>query len=351
VNASNNPTQHDGARGDDAATTSGASIAAITPSPTHFVSIPPNETIVAVPTATQTPTRTPTRTPTATPQPGGAPIIGGCSVFPSNNPWNTDVSAYPVHANSANYINNILAGSGTDKVHPDFGSNPGYGIPYIVVPQSQPLVPVNFTDYGDESDPGPYPIPLDAPNEGGGDRHVIAVRQGECKLYELFNAWPMGDHWDASSGAVFDLSSNALRPEGWTSADAAGLPILPGLLRYDEVQAGVIRHALRFTVQSTQRGYIHPAVHWASSSSDPNRPPMGLRLRLKATYDLSGYTGQSRVVLEALKKYGMILADNGSNWYISGARHPNWNDSDLNQLKNVPGSAFEAVYTGEIVTP
>jgi hypothetical protein len=324
--------------------------------PVQDVRVPLNETIV--PIATPTPTRTATAVPstqtsTPTPQPpsAGVPQIGGCNVFPANNPWNTDISQYPLHPNSQNFINNILAGSGTDKLHPDFGSNPSYGIPFIVVPQNEPLVPINFTDYGDESDPGPYPIPLNAPNEGGGDRHVIAVQQGTCKLYELFNAWPQAAHWDASSGAIWDLSSNALRPFGWTSADAAGLPILPGLVRYDEVQAGVIRHALRFTVQSTQRAYILPATHWASSSTDPNRPPMGLRLRLKASYDISGYTGDARVILEALKKYGMIVADNGSNWYISGARDPRWNDTNLNQLKNVPGSAFEAVYTGETIGP
>jgi len=325
--------------------------AALTPD----VGIPANETRIAL--ATLTPTRTPTpaatRTATATPTPqsGSSPNIGGCAVFPSNNPWNTDISAYPLHANSQNFINNILAGSGTDKVHPDFGSNPDYGIPYIVVPQSQPLVPVNFTDYGDESDPGPYPVPLNAPIEGGGDRHVLAVQQGTCKLYEMFNAWPQASSWDASNGAVWDLTTGALRPEGWTSADAAGLPILPGLVRYDEVQSGVIRHALRFTVQSTQRAYILPATHFASSSTDPNRPPMGLRLRLKATYDISGYTGQSRVILQALRTYGMIVADNGSNWFISGATDPRWDDDDLNQLKNVPGSAFEAVYTGATITP
>jgi hypothetical protein len=330
-------------RGEDQA------VAAATNTP--FVSIPANETIVPVATPTRTPTRTATPASTNTPQPGGVPAIGGCSVFPANNAWNTDVSAYALHPNSQNYINSILGAGGTGKLHPDFGSNPAYGIPYIVVAQSEPLVPINFTDYGDESDPGPYPIPLNAPNEGGGDRHVLAVQQGTCKLFELFAATAMGDHWDAASGAVFDLSSNALRPEGWTSADAAGLPIVPGLVRYDEVQAGAIRHALRFTISQSQRAYIHPATHYASSSTDPNRPPMGLRLRLKASYDISGFTGQSRVVLQALKTYGMIVADNGSNWYISGGRDSRWDDDDLNQLKTVPGSAFEAVYTGPLIGP
>jgi hypothetical protein len=318
---------------------------------TPHVAVPGNETIVPLFTPTRTPTRTATATPTRTPAPGNAPSVGGCTMFPSDNAWNTDISGYPVHPNSQNFINNILSTGGTGRVHPDFGSNPDYGIPYIVVPPSQPMVPINFTDYGDESDPGPYPIPLNAPIEGGGDRHVLAVRQGECKLYELFNAWPQANRWDASSGAVWDLNSNALRPAGWTSADAAGLPVLAGLVRYDEVAAGAIRHAVRFSVRQSQRAYILPATHWASTSTDPNRPPMGLRLRLKATYDISGYTGQSRVVLEALKTYGMILADNGSNFYITGARDPRWNDDDLNQLKTIPGSAFEAVYTGPTVGP
>jgi hypothetical protein len=213
-------------------------------------------------------------------------------------------------------------------------------------------VPINFTAYGDESDPGPYPVPLTAPIEGGagsdGDRHVLAVRQGECKLYELYRAFPRAGYWDADSGAVWDLNSNARRPDYWTSADAAGLPILPGLVRYDEVAAGRIDHALRFTSWRTQRAFIYPATHFASSSTDPNMPPMGLRLRLKASYDIAGFTGQSRVVLEALKKYGMIVADNGSSWFITGAADPRWNDTDLNQLKTVPSSAFEVVDTGPL---
>jgi hypothetical protein len=213
------------------------------------------------------------------------------------------------------------------------------------------MVPVEFVDYGDESDPGPYPIPLNAPIEGGSDRHTLALQQETCKLYELFNAAPVGGQWEASSGAVWDLRSNALRPEGWTSADAAGLAILPGLARYDETQTGAITHALRVTVGQTQKGYILPATHWASNSTDPNRPPMGLRLRLKASFDTSGYTGDARVILEALKRYGLIVADNGTSWYITGAMDQRWNDDDLNQLKSVPGTAFEAVDTGPIVTP
>jgi hypothetical protein len=274
-------------------------------------------------------------------------------VFPGDNAWNTDISNYPVHPNSANYVAAINAG-GKTKLHPDWGGNGQYGIPYVVVPPNQPLVSITWTAYGDESDPGPYPIPLNAPIEGGpssdGDRHAIAVRQGECVLYELYRAFPGASSWQADSGAKWPLNTNALRPLYWTSADAAGLPILPGLVRYDEVAAGEIRHALRFTSWRTQRGFILPATHYASNQSDPNNyPPMGLRFRLKASYDISGFTGQTRVVLEALKKYGMIVADNGSSWYITGAADPRWNDNDLTQLKTVPSSAFEAVYTGDVI--
>ncbi len=280
------------------------------------------------------------------------PVVSGCSIFPADNPWNQDVSSLPVMANSPNYIASI--NSTKQFLHPDFGSNLTYGIPYIVVDGSV-STPINFVDYGDESDPGPYPIPLNAPIEGGGtggDQHVLAVNSTNCKLYELYNASVNNSHtgWNASSGAIFDLSSNLLRPLGWTSADAAGLPIFPGLARYDEVQSGVITHALRFTVQASQKAYILPATHFASSSTNPSLPPMGLRLRLKASFDISGYTGASKVILQALKTYGMIVADNGSSWYISGATDGRWNDNDLNQLKGVPGSEFEAVYTGPLVT-
>ena len=279
--------------------------------------------------------------------------LGSCPVFPANNAWNTDISTAPLHPNSSNYINQILADGG-DFLHADFGGGGAYGIPYITVPGSQPRVGVNFTDYGDESDPGPYPIPLNAPIEGGpsstGDRHVIAVDRDNCMLYELFYSFPRTSRWDASSGAVYNLRSNALRPDYWTSADAAGLPIFPGLARYDEVARGVINHALRVTFSATQRGFIHPATHFASSSTNANRPPMGLRLRLNKDYDISRFTGQSRVILTALKKYGLIVADNGSNWFITGAADSRWIDNDLNQLKTVPGSAFEVVYTGEIIT-
>lgn len=288
--------------------------------------------------------------------PNGRPLprVGGCELFRSDNAWNRDISADPVDPRSEAYIAAISA-SGRTRLHPDFGSNPEYGIPYVVVPASQPELPIAYVEYPEESDPGPFPIPADAPVEGGpasdGDRHVLVVRQGECKLYELYHARYVGPGWQAGSGAVWDLRVNATRPAGWTSADAAGLPILPGLARYDEVLAGEINHALRFTVWRSQRGYVAPASHAAGATDDPNYPPMGLRLRLKADYDLSGVTGQSRVILEALKRYGMIVADNGSSWFISGASDPRWDDEDLNQIKRVPASAFEVVQSGPVVRP
>lgn len=279
--------------------------------------------------------------------------LGTCSVFPADNPWNTDVSdptVWPARLDSAQIIGQIQA-DGADFLHADFGGSGAYGIPYVTVPPNEPNVPINFVDWPEQSDPGPYPVPLGAPVEGGSDRHVIAVQRGSCKLYELFNAKRVGTtRWDASSGAVFDLSSNALRPDGWTSADAAGLPIFAGLVRYDEIASGAIDHALRVTFDKTRRGYIHPATHDASSSTNPYRPPMGMRLRLSAGYDVSGYTGQARVVLDALKRYGLLVADNGSNWYITGAADSRWDDTDLDQLKSVPGTAFEVVDTGEPVT-
>jgi hypothetical protein len=276
------------------------------------------------------------------------PRVDACSVFPDDNPWNTDVSDFPVDPNSDAYIASISA-DGDEYLHADFGEDPTYGIPFVVVDDSQAEVPITFADYGDESDPGPYPVPPDAPVEAGGDRHVLVVDTGDCMLYELYDAEYNGDGWDAASGAVFDLTSNDLRPEGWTSADAAGLPIFPGLVRYDEVAAGQINHALRFTVSQTQRAYIHPATHYASDDENPDLPPMGLRLRLRADYDISGYSGMARAILEALRTYGMIVADNGTSWFISGATDSRWDDDDLNQLKEVPGDAFEVVDTGEAI--
>jgi len=281
---------------------------------------------------------------------GTGPTVAGCPVFPPDNAWNQDVSSAPVDPRSDAYVASI-SGDGDRFLHADFGGGGRYGIPYNVVPRSQKRVQVRFDAYGDESDRGPYPIPRHARVEGGSDRHVLVVQHGACRLYELYAARRRGRGWVAGSGAIFDLRSNALRPEGWTSADAAGLPILPGLARYSEVATGEIDHALRFTVEATQRGYIHPATHFASDSDDPNLPPMGLRLRLKAGYDISTFHGQARTILEALKRYGMIVADNGTSWYITGAADRRWDDADLDQLKTVPGNTFEAVQTGGIVRP
>jgi hypothetical protein len=282
---------------------------------------------------------------------GAGPSVGGCPVFPADNAWNTDISHARVRAGSAQYVANINS-SGNTMLHPDFGGNGEYGIPFKVVPSTEPKRRIRYTAYGDESDPGPFPIPPNAPVEGGnastGDRHVLVVQQGACHLYELGRAFWRTDHWDADVGVNWDLHSNALRPLGYTSADAAGLPILAGLVRYDEVASGEVRHALRFTVSRTQKGYVLPATHDASTSTDPSRPPMGLRFRLKASFDLSGYHGQSLVILRALKQYGMIVADNGSNWFVTGAADPRWDDDDLNQMKRVPGSAFEVVDTGAV---
>ncbi|MCK6473337.1 MAG: hypothetical protein L6R28_16460 [Planctomycetes bacterium] len=279
---------------------------------------------------------------------------GDVAIFPADNPWNQPVDKLPVHAHSADYIASI----GADKtLHPDFGTEYNgapNGIPFCVVPPNQPKVKVSF-EYADESDPGPYPIPPDAPIEGGeksdGDRHILVLDPKNNKLYELFAAHKTADGWKAGSGAIFDLSSNKLRPAGWTSADAAGLPVFPGLARYDEaVEAGEIRHALRFTVRKTQRGYIAPATHFASRSSDPKLPPMGLRVRLKAGFDDSKAPKSAQAILRCLKTYGMILADNGGDWFISGAPNPKWNDDELRWLKKVKGSDLEAVETGKIVT-
>ena len=286
-----------------------------------------------------------------TPAPPTLVWIAGCYILPSTNPWNTPVDKLPVRSDSATFIAHIST-AGHTNLHPDFGGGGAYGIPYMVVPATQPKVPIHYTAYGDESDPGPFPIPKNAPIEGGssstGDRHVIVLQKGTCHLFELGRAFWAGNHWNADVGVNWYLKSNAKRPLYWTSADAAGLPILPGLVRYDEVAAGHIDHAVRFTVPSTQKGFIFPATHYASSSTNAALPPMGLRLRLKASYSLARFHGQSLVILKALKKYGMIVADNGSSWYITGAVDKRWNDTDLDQMKSVPGSAFEVVNTGAI---
>ncbi|MET0592761.1 MAG: hypothetical protein ABW133_08690 [Polyangiaceae bacterium] len=280
-------------------------------------------------------------------------MIGGCTIFPADNVWNRDVSGDALDPDSNAIIANINANGGK-MVHPDFGANPDYGIPYVVVPQNQAGVPMTF-EYDDESDPGPYPFPANAPIEGGasstGDRHVIAVQQGTCLLYETWSTTYVGPGWRAGSGAKWDLKTGALRQQCWTSADAAGLPVLPGLVRYEEaVTAGVIAHALRFTVSRTRAAFVHPATHFASTQTAAPYPPMGMRVRMKASYDTSRLTGASLVVATALKKYGMILADNGSNWYISGTSHASFDDNNLNQLKAVPGDSFEVVKMDRLYT-
>jgi hypothetical protein len=277
------------------------------------------------------------------------PTLGGCPVFPADNPWNKKVNTLPVRSNSATLVKNISS-TGKTTLHPDFGGNGAYGIPFKIVPSTEPKRTIRYTAYGDESSSGPFPIPPNAPMEGGststGDRHVIVLQQGTCRLYELGRAFWRGTRWDADVGVNWNLQSNTLRRLRWTSADAAGLPILPGLVRYDEVASGTIKHALRFTAPKTRRAFILPATHYASSSTSTSLPPMGLRLRLKASFSLAGYTGHALVILKALKTYGMIVADNGSSWYITGAADKRWNDDNLRQLKRVPGSAFEAVDTG-----
>lgn len=292
----------------------------------------------------------------------------GCQVFPVANIWNTPVVSLPVAANSTAIVNHIGA---SQTMHPDFGTvweGAPIGIPYVAVPNAQAMLPIDFASLGGwpgESDPGPYPIPPNPPIEGGddpgntGDRHVLVVRQSACILYELYHSWREGENgcvvpgatpgWCGLSGAVYNLASNALRPNGWTSADAAGLPIFPGLVRYDEVESGEIRHALRFTVDITRTSWVWPARHESGSTPDANAPPMGLRLRMKAGYNISGFTPRVRSILAALKKYGMMVADNGTDWYLNGIPDGRWDDDELvSQLAQVPGSAFEVVDVGSL---
>jgi hypothetical protein len=311
-------------------------------------------------------------TSTGTTIPGGSPVVGGCKIFPADNPWNLDISAYPLNANSATYLANMSPSTG---FHPDWGTvSDGYGMPYLSGTGATPQ-PLTWTaSWGpSESDPLAcptgtnkfcYPIPLTAPIEGGpsadadADRHVLYIDTAgapdNCTLYELYNAQnPAGSSgWTAANGAIFHLGSNALRTDGWTSGDAAGLPILPGLVRLDEVLAGQIRHAIRFTVSRSSQGYIHPATHAAGNSST-SLPPMGLRLRLKASFDTSAFSGPTLVILSAMKKYGIILADNGSNWYITGESNEGWApymDDLVANLRKVKGSDFEVVDTGPVST-
>jgi hypothetical protein len=294
---------------------------------------------------------------------GPYPDLGGCPVFPqppdglpANAPslpnesaWNQDISKAPVAPGSAATIAYIDAHGG-DHLHPDFGSPRAYGFPYAVVGTGRRKLPIHYTAYGDESDPGPFPVPKGAPVEGGnrsdGDRHVLVVDRSSCTLYELYRAFFKGSggaHWNADSGARWDLRSSAGRPDSWTSADAAGLPIFPGLIRYDEVAAGRLDHAIRVTFDSTRNAWVHPASHCAGDTSDPQAPAMGTRLRLKAGYGLGGFSGGARVIVEALKHYGLIVADNGSNWYFGGSSDRHWDDENLDQLKRIPGSAFQMV--------
>lgn len=288
------------------------------------------------------------------PELGDNASLHGYRPFPDDSPWNTRVDKLPVDPKSAVFIKSIGANK---PLHPDFGApyeGAPIGIPYIVVSGTQPKVPVTF-EYADESDPGPYPIPPDAPIEGGpqadGDRHILVIDRDNEKLYEVFSASRAGKGWQAGAGAVFDLRSNKLRPEGWTSADAAGLPIFPGLVRYDEVmEQKEIRHALRFTVQKTQQAYVPPARHFASENKDPSLPPMGLRVRLKADYDISQFPATTQVILRCLKTYGMILADNGSDWFLSGAPDDRWDDEALGAIKRVKGSDFEVVKMESVTT-
>jgi hypothetical protein len=294
---------------------------------------------------------------------GPYPSLGGCPVFPdppaglpadapslaTEAAWNQDISRAPVAPNSAATIAYVNA-HGRDLLHPDFGSPRAYGFPYAVVGSGQRRLPIHYTAYGDESDPGPFPIPKGAPVEGGsrsdGDRHVLAVDRSSCTLFELYRAFfrrKGGAHWNADSGTRWNMRSAALRPDSWTSADAAGLPIFPGLIRYDEVASGHLDHAFRVTFESTRDAWVHPASHCAGDTSNPSAPAMGTRLRLRPSYGLGDFSGAARVIAEALKHYGLIVADNGSNWYFGGSSDRRWNDSNLNQLKRIPGGAFQVV--------
>ena len=277
--------------------------------------------------------------------------LNGFVPFSSSSLWNTDISSAPVDPNSNSIITNWV---GSVNVHPDWGNDPSYGIPYVVVDGTQPLVSINLNAYGDESDPGPMPVPANAPVEGGssstGDRHVLVLDSGNCFLYEMYNSSVNADgSWNADSTAVWDLLGSEQRPYTWTSADAAGLPIFPGLVRYDEVAAGKIQHAFRFTLPKTSAAFTPPASHYAGNTSNTTAPPMGMRLRLKSSYDISGFSPQMQVILTAMQHYGLILADNGSALYVTGVSDSRWG-SDLDSLKTVPASAFEVVQMNPVYT-
>jgi len=271
-------------------------------------------------------------------------LAGGCTLFPADNVWHADVSKLPVHPRSADWIASM--GGPARLLHPDFGPNDTggqpYGIPYSVVAGSTQKVAVSF-DYADESDAGPYPFGPSTPVEDGSDAHALVVDKDACRLYELYAANWNGGHPTAGSGAIWDLRSDALRPSGWTSADAAGLPILPGLLRRDEVAAGDVDHAIRLTAARTDRSFVWPARHQAGSATDPTLPPMGAWFRLKASFDISRFRPDTQVVLRAMQRHGLIVADNGSNWYFTGTSEPGWDNALLDQLKTIPAGAFEAV--------
>ncbi len=284
--------------------------------------------------------------------------LNGFRPFPDDNAWNGDISSLPVDPNSANFINFIGA---TAPLHPDFGAGlyagSAIGIPYQVEDSSQPKVPIKIAAYPNESDPGPMPIPADAliegyPNPDDGDRHVLVLDKDGCWLYELDRAFvTRNGSWRADSAAIWDMTLNERRPYTWTSADAAGLPIFPGLVRYDEVEAGAINHAIRGTVPVTRQAFTAPASHWASSVTNPNAPPMGMRIRLKASFDISGFPPNDQVILSALKKYGLIIADNGSALFISGTPDDRWNNAELDQLKTLTTSDFEVVLLGPVYAP
>ncbi len=276
----------------------------------------------------------------------GAPLIAGCPLFPPDDDWSRDVSGDPVDPHSGDYLARMNAPS--RFLQADFGSDPTYGIPYALVGAGQPRVPMSFL-YSSQSEPGPYPLPLDLRVQSGADRHAIAIDRDACLLYETYDTQRDGAGFRCGSGAVFDLRSNKLRPDGWTSATASGLPLFPGLARLEEVQSGEIHHALAFTASITAPAYLHPATHQTGNSNDPYAPPMGLRVRLKASYDRSRFTGAARVVLVALARHGMLLTDVGTDWYVSGSTDARWDDHDLDQLKTVPGAAFEVVQLGTVL--